>query len=165
MPDLPSYLQQLPGILTSARRARPLPFFHRHDIEALFGLRRRQAVALMHKIGAIRAGNALAVEQRDLVRWVERVMQDPAVVREPERRARVVETLVELKAETAARAVKISLPDAPPAPGLPEGVAISAGVLTIRFDNTQQLLERLFGLARSLAAHPASLGIPFPLET
>lgn len=37
MPDHPSYLPQLAGILAEARAAQPIPFFRRRDIEALFG--------------------------------------------------------------------------------------------------------------------------------
>ena len=50
---------------------RSIPFFRRRDIEALFGLKKRQAVNLMHRIGAVRVSSELAVAQRDLVRWLE----------------------------------------------------------------------------------------------
>jgi hypothetical protein len=157
MPDQPSYIERLPAILANARTPRPLPFFQREDIETLFGLRRRQAINLMHRVGAVRTGNAITVDQRDVVRWIERVMQSPAVVREPLRRARVIEKIVELKAEAAARAIRITLPPGPERPDLPEGVTLAPGILAIRFTGQQQLLERLFGLARTLAADPKLL--------
>jgi hypothetical protein len=102
-----------------------IPFFRRHDIEALFGLKRRQAINLMHKIGAIRVSNEIALDQRDLVAWLERAVQSPDVTRETARRIRLVDRIVELKAETAARARKTVLPDGPPPAGLPSGITFS----------------------------------------
>src|SRR5690349_4275119 len=111
MPGYPSYIHKLEGILVDARSSKPIPFFRRRDIEALFGLKKRQAVNLMHRIGAVRVSSELAVAQRDLVRWLERMAADPSVAVEQRRHESVIERIVELKAETAARAIKIVLPD------------------------------------------------------
>ena len=75
---------------------------------------------------------------------------------------------MEMKAETAARAIKIVLPDRKPSSGLPDGVSLQPGLLTISFENEQELLERLFRLARVFATHPDMLnslttsGAPWP---
>jgi hypothetical protein len=157
LPDNPTYLHQLEAILADARAPKPIPFFRRRDIEALFGLKKRQAVNLMHRIGAVRVSRELAVEQRQLVAWLEQLSADPSVAAEWRRHAAVIDRIVELKAETAARAVKIVLPDRPPVAGLPDGVSLHPGLLTVSFENEQQLLERLFLLARVLAAQPQLL--------
>ena len=157
MPDNPSYIHKLEGILAEARSPKPIPFFRRRDIEALFGLKKRQAVNLMHRIGAIRVSRELAVEQRDLIRWLEQMLSDPSVASEQRRHERVIGRIVELKAETAARAVRIVLPDPAPPVDLPEGVSLQPGLLTVSFENEQQLLERLFLLARVLATQPQIL--------
>ena len=154
MPDYPSYFLKLEAILKEARSPKPIPFFRRRDIEALFGLKKRQAVNLMHRIGAVRVSRELAVEQRDLVRWLEGVMADPLVAREWRRHETVIGRIVELKAETAARSVKIVLPDRKPSVDLPDGVSLQPGLLTISFENQQQLLEKFFLLARVLATQP-----------
>lgn len=158
MPDKPTYIERLPAILAEARSPKPIPFFRRGDIEALFGLRRRQAINLMHRIGAIRVSREIAVGQQELVTWLERVAQSPDVAREAARRARVVDRIVELRWETAARARKIVLPDRAPVADLPEGVCLEPGRLTIAFDDEQHLLQRLFMLARLLASDPWILG-------
>jgi hypothetical protein len=146
------------GILAEARSPKPIPFFRRRDIEALFGLRKRQAINLMHRIGAVRVSRELAVEQRELIRWVERMISNPTVAAESQRHEAVIDRIIELKAETAARSVKIVLPDrAAPYPDLPDGVSLQRGQLTICFENDQQLLERLFLLARVLATQPQLL--------
>jgi hypothetical protein len=111
----------------------------------------------MHRIGAIRVSRELAVEQRDLVRWLEQMLSDPFVAAEWHRHDAVIGRIVELKAETAARAVKIVLPDQKPSVELPDGVSLQPGLLTVSFDNEQQLLERLFLLARVLSTQPQVL--------
>lgn len=158
MPDKPTYIHRLPSILAEAKSPKPIPFFRRGDIEALFGLKRRQAINLMHRIGAIRVSHEIAIPQRDLVAWLEKLAAGPAGPQEIRRQERVIGRIVELKAETAARAVKLVLPDSPPAPDLPEGVSLLPGLLTISFREEQQLLERLFLLARVLAAKPHLIG-------
>jgi hypothetical protein len=154
LPDNPSYVHKLAAILTEARSPKPIPFFRRSDIEALFGLKKRQAVNLMHRIGAIRVSRELAVDKRDLIVWLEQMIENPSVANEQCRHERVIGRIVELKAETAARAVRITLPDAKPSPDLPDGVSLQPGLLTVAFDTDQQLLERLFLLARVLATQP-----------
>ena len=156
MPDNPTYIHKLAGILAEARTPKPIPFFRRRDIEALFGLKKRQAVNLMHRIGAVRVSRELAIEQRDLVRWLERMISDPSVSIEQRRHDVVIDRIVEWKAETAARAIKIVLPDRPSV-GLPDGISLQPGLLTVSFASEQQLLERLFLLARVLATEPQML--------
>ena len=157
MPDKPKYIQKLAAILAEARSPKPIPFFRRRDIEALFGLKKRQAVNLMHRIGAIRVSSEIAVTQRDLVSWLERMASSPSTAQELRRHERVVGRIVELKAETAARAIKIVLPDEAPAAEIPAGVSLEPGLLTVSFANEQQLLERLFLLARAFATKPQLL--------
>lgn len=157
MPEQPSYIHKLEGILAEARKPKPIPFFRRRDIEALFGLRKRQAVNLMHRIGAVRVSRELAVEQRDLVRWLEHILEHPSVTAEWRRHQRVIGRIIDLKAETAARAVKIVLPDPEPSVELPDGVSLRPGLLTVSFETDHQLLERLFLLARVLATQPQVL--------
>ena len=157
MPDNPSYIHKLAGILAEARSPKPIPFFRRRDIEALFGLKKRQAVNLMHRIGAIRVSRELAVDKRDLLAWLEQMLKDPFVAMEQRRHERVIDRIVELKAETAARAIKIVLPDVKRTVQLPTGVSLEPGLLTLSFESEQQLLERLFLLARVLATQPQVL--------
>lgn len=162
MPDHPSYIHKLTGILAEVRAPKPIPFFRRRDIEALFGLKKRQAVNLMHRIGAVRVSRELAVEKRDLIRWLEQMIENPSVAVEQHRHERVIDRIVELKAETAARAIKIVLPDPKLSVQLPDGVLLEPGLLTISFEDDQQLLERLFLLARVLATQPHVLSSVSP---
>jgi hypothetical protein len=157
MPDHPTYIHQLAEILVEARSPKPIPFFRRRDIEALFGLQKRQALHLMHRIGAVRVSRELAVEQRDLLRWLEQRVANPAVLNEQRRHETVIGRIVELKAETAARAIKIVLPEGVATTEIPAGVSFQPGLLTVAFHSQQELLERLFLLARAFAATPQLL--------
>jgi hypothetical protein len=154
MPDNPTYLHRLPSILAEAKSPKPIPFFRRCDVEALFGLKRRQAINLMHRIGAVRVSQEIAIPQRELVSWLEQMVSNPATSHEIRRQERVIGRIVDLKAETAARAVKITLPDSAPSADLPAGVSLQPGVLTVTFRDEQELLEQLFLLARLLATKP-----------
>jgi hypothetical protein len=62
-----------------------------------------------------------------------------------------------LKAETAARAVKIVLPEGGRTTEIPSGVCFQPGLLTVSFSTQQELLERLFLLARAFATNPQLL--------
>lgn len=157
MPDHPTYIHKLTGILAEAGSPKPIPVFRRRDIESLFGLKKRQAVHLMHSIGAVRVSRELAVPQRDLVRWLEQRMSDPAAIAEWERQEKVIRRIVELKTETAARAVKIVLPDGVPTSEIPPGASFAPGLLTVAFTSQHELLERLFLLARAFANQPQLL--------
>src|SRR5271165_2858992 len=95
LPDNPTYIHRLEKILAEARTPKPIPFFRRRDIEALFGLKKRQAVNVMHRIGAVRVSRELAIEQRDLVRWLERMISDPSVAIEQRRHDVVIDRIVE----------------------------------------------------------------------
>jgi len=154
VPSQPTYIHRLRAILAEARPARPIPFFRRRDIQALFGLQKRQAINLMHRIGAVRVSRELALRQPDLVGWIERRISEPSVAIEWRRHETVIGRIVELKAETAARAVRIVLPDRPPSVDLPPGVSLAPGLLTVSFENGPELLEKLFLLARVLATQP-----------
>ncbi len=154
MPDKPTYLHKLDTILAEARSPKPIPFFRRRDIEALFGLKKRQAVTLMHRIGAVRVSSELAIPQRDLVLWLEKLRSSPATEREARRYEKVIGRIIELKAETAARAIKIALPEGPLAAEIPAGVSLEPGLLSVSFEDGPQLLQKLFLLARAFAAKP-----------
>ena len=157
MPDNPSYLHRLTAILAEAKTPKPIPFFRRGDIEALFGLKSARPINLMHAHRRHPGQPGARGSTEGSRRLAGEVAANPARIREIGRQKRVIERIVELKAETAARAVKIVLPDGPPSPDLPDGVSLQPGLLTVSFDTEQQLLERLFLLARLFAADTQTL--------
>lgn len=70
--------------------------------------------------------------------------------------------IVELKAEAAARRGETRSPDPKSSSELPGGVALVPGLLSISFENEQQLLERPFLLARVPGTQPDVLSAVRP---
>jgi len=62
MPRNPEWIHHIPGALTELE-VLGLPFVDRAGIERLLHLSPRQALRLMHKFGAIRAGRDLLLER------------------------------------------------------------------------------------------------------
>jgi hypothetical protein len=157
VPDNPSYIHKLEGILEEARAPKPISFFrsprHRGPLwpeEASGGEPHAPHRGRPRQPGARR---------RPARPYPLAGTND----RKPVRRRRVASTervigrIVELKAETAARAVKIVFPHQKPSVLLPDGVSLEPGLLTVVFEDDQQLLQRLFLLARVLADEPEML--------
>jgi hypothetical protein len=51
----------------------------------------------LHRIGAVRVSRELAVDKRDLIRWLERMIANPSVAAEWHRHERVIGRIVELR--------------------------------------------------------------------
>lgn len=131
-------------------RALPCPVVDRATVERLFGVSPRQALRILDRVGAYRAGKGLQVGRDDLVARLEAIGRDENVVFETRRRERIAGLLEEVRRELAARRVKIrgaqEVVD-----GLPEGVSLRPGHLEICYATTEDLLARLLELAQSIA--------------
>lgn len=66
MPAKPQWLLQIPQILEQLR-AMDVPVVDRGACEKLFGVRRRQAVDLMHRFGGYQSGNAVLLDRGALI--------------------------------------------------------------------------------------------------
>jgi hypothetical protein len=63
------------------------------------------------------------LSRSNLVRWLEQRLSDPSARAEWQRHEKVVDCIVKLKAETAARAIKIVLPEGVSSTEIPAGVS------------------------------------------
>jgi hypothetical protein len=154
MPAHPAWFQRLDSIL-SELRALPADYLDRMAIERLFGVRQRRARQLMEGIPGFRAGNAFAVSRAALIARLERTATGDRFEREVRRRARLSDSLEKLRADSAARRVR--LPAAQAAAGrspldLPEGVELGPRELRIRFTGAADLAAKLFGLSQAMAS-------------
>jgi hypothetical protein len=66
MPAKPLWLLHIPEIV-SQLEAFDVPVVDRAIIERVFGLRRRQAIALLHRFGGYQAGRTFLVDRRLLI--------------------------------------------------------------------------------------------------
>ena len=153
MPDLPAWIDRIDKIAESVT-ASGSPVFDRAAIEELFGVRRRRAILLMHRMRGYKAGKAMLVDRQALLNFLRDPLRQVFAGLEARRFSSVVETLGD--AREALRLPRIPVP--PPTrvqklmmDGLPEGINLKADELRICFDHPQQLLERLLALSQALA--------------
>jgi hypothetical protein len=153
MPDQPTWIERVSEI-TANVEASPAPFFDRPAIERFFGLRRRQAIALMHRLGGYQIGKTFLVERPALLQFLRNPERRFAAEVEADRFRSVLDTLGRAKEELHFRRIPV------PATarvyqlefdGLPEGIEFDPAELRIRFDHPHQLLEKLFALSQALA--------------
>jgi hypothetical protein len=151
MPAKPAWFLELPRILEDVR-ALPCPVLDRSSFERLFGVRRRQAIQLMHRFGGYQIGKTFLIDRQQLVAELERASSSPAYEFEVRRKQRLADSIEMLERHRAA--VKVTIPVGPsPATGLPfpAGVHLAPGRLTVEFATPEDLLSKLFLLAQKMA--------------
>ncbi len=150
MPERPTWLERVPEMLEELNAPGCPPFLDRPAVERLFGLRRRQAIALMHRMAGYQVGKAFLVDRGSMIAFLTRPATLQFVDHAIERKRRVLERLAAARRDWCARRIRI--PVVPQlAPGLPEGVELQPGELKIRFKEPVQLLQKLYALAQVLA--------------
>jgi hypothetical protein len=142
MLEIPMILEQL--------QALDVPVVDRSVCERVFGVRRRQAVKLMHQFGGYRSGNAFLVDRAELIIQLEAIEAGSEVKSERRRKARLAEKIEDLRRYGAASAVRI--PVLPAAAGdLPAGVTFAGGRMSVEFGTVENLLSKLYALAQTAA--------------
>ncbi|MCI0723508.1 MAG: hypothetical protein L0338_31770 [Acidobacteria bacterium] len=154
MPDLPSWIDRLPEITRALEAPDAPPFLDRSAIERLFGLRRRQSISLMHRLGGYQIGKTFLVDRDVLLQFLRDPQRRRVADGEADRFRSVGELLAQTQQELHFR--RIAIPATPRVfhlelEGLPEGIDLAPGELRIRFQHPQQLLEKLFALSQALA--------------
>jgi hypothetical protein len=153
MPAPSQWLLELPGIIRTLE-VLETPVIDRSLVEKLFGLKRRQAIDLCHRFGGFQAGRTFLVDRLHLIGELERIHRDPDFEVETHRRERLSVTVNEARRLRAGAEVR--LPVARDAldcrmRDLPDGIRLEAGCLTVCFNRPEELLAKLFELAK--AAH------------
>lgn len=152
MPDQPSWIQRVPEILAKLS-AFETPFLDRPAIEALFGLRRRQAIHLLGRLGGYQVGKTYLVPREAVGEFLKDPDRWSASAGERGRFERVQRALGEARQESALRQIAI------PAQtetlriefsGLPPGIRFEPGSLVVAFESPAELLSKLFALAQAL---------------
>jgi hypothetical protein len=151
MPAKAAWLLKIPEIVAMLESF-DVPVIDRATIERLFGLRRRQAIELLHRLGGFQAGHTFLVDRHVLIENLRRIAAGEEFERETRRKERLDGTIDRLRRYRTAARVRIPVPadvfDRKVA-DLPTGVAIAAGHLHIAFSGTEDLLVKLFELAQA----------------
>ncbi|HUK15595.1 MAG TPA: hypothetical protein VLW65_04245 [Bryobacteraceae bacterium] len=152
MPDQPTWLERVPQILASLEEAGSPPFLDRAAVELLFGLKRRQAIELLHAMRGYQVGRTFLVERRTVLDFLRRRSLQGAVVQAVGRKRRVLDHLAAARRDFGARRLRIpvSADSRIRLDGLPAGIELRPGQLTIQFDKPVELLEKLFALSQAV---------------
>lgn len=153
MPANPTWLRKLSEIRQTLKEVQE-PFFDRAGIERLFGVRRRQAVVLIRKIGAFKLGHTYVVPRIRIRAYLAESQRGRAARVERIRRSNLRLAIDEARRDLAARSVKIPLsPTAikhPTIAGLPPTIRFAANELRVTFKDSADLLQQLYLLSQAM---------------
>jgi hypothetical protein len=130
----------------------------RGSVEALLGVRRRRAILILHKCKATRRGRELLATRQAFTAFLKSQRHEAALRRERERQQQVAEALGQARRELVLP--KIPLPRQRTTltlAGLPEGIHLTHGNLSVDFTGAQDLVEKLFTVAQAFADDYESL--------
>jgi hypothetical protein len=134
-------------------RALEVPVIDRRAVEELFGVKRRQAVALMQRFGGYRSGNTMLADCAALIEQLEAIAASPEAQFEVRRKQKLSEKLARMRRDRAAARVRI--PAATDAHqrrirDLPAGVALEPTRFTVEFQGAEQLLSKLYEFSQAV---------------
>ena len=151
MPAKAVWLLKIPEIIRMLE-AFDVPVVDRAIIESLFGLRRRQAIELLHRFGGFESGKTFLVDRHVLIENLRRLAAGEEFEREIRRRDRLDHAVDEMRRYQAAARVIIPVPPdvfSRKMADLPAGVALTPGQLQVAFAGKEDLLAKLFELAQA----------------
>ncbi len=131
-----------------------VPVLDRPMFERLFHLRRRRALQVMNSLGGYQTGQALLIDRLVLLKQLEALEAGTEFALEQGRRQRLLDSLEKVRKLRAASAVRIPVEDplaARSVAGLPAGICLQADSLRLDFHGTEDLLCKLYELARAVA--------------
>ena len=125
----------------------------RASIEKLFGVKRWQAISLLHRFGGYQAGKTFLVDRQALIQQLEAIQAGEEFSYQQKRLQRVVDELEKTRKYLKTAAVKISVREGASfeMEGLPAGVHLKSGELAIEFEAVEDLLSKLYELGQTIA--------------
>lgn len=154
MPDQPSWIQEVPEILEILESPGAPPFLDRPAVERLFGVRRRQAIHLLGRFGGYQVGKTFLVPREAVIDFLRNPRRHVSAELEKDRFERVANALGQARQDLHQRRMPIPIPadtHSLEISGLPEGIRLETGRLTVHFDKPVELLQKLFALSQALA--------------
>jgi hypothetical protein len=150
MPAKALWLLKVPEILAMLESF-DVPVVDRAVIERLFGLRRRRAIELLHRLGGYQSGKTFLVDRHVLIGNLRRLSEGQEFDRESRRKERLDGAIDQLRRHQAA--ARVSIPVPPDVydrklKDLSEGVALEPGHLHVIFSGAEELLGKLYELAQ-----------------
>jgi hypothetical protein len=158
MPDKPLWLDRLPQAIRELEDS-PEPWVHRPVLEALLGVGRRRAQQLLSPLVHHRIGTSLAASRADVIAHLKRVAAGEEAWYEERRRQHLWTQLDEVRREWVRQPpVLVEVSEAQirrverlDFDGLPEGVELAPGSITLRFCDPDEALQKLAALAMAIS--------------
>lgn len=154
MPDKPLWLDRIPDALQALAKS-PRPWVERATLETLLGVRRRRAQQILAQLATEKRGRAVLVEKTALIAHLRRLTAGEDAFYEQQRRQRLAKQLAEDRRRWLTAPPVLVEP--PPAlvqavrrkdfAGLPAGVDLAPGQITVTFTTADEALEKLLALA------------------
>ena len=160
MPDRPTWIHRVAEILAWLESDQAPPFLHRGLIEAVFRLRRRQALRLMEQAGGYQAGRTYLIDRSQLAQFL-RTRDSRTVGQAVQRKVRLEDKIDETRRQLEAQRLRVRIdPDlgrtARALPGLPPGIeSVAPDRLQISFYGPEDLISKVAALA-AFAVHEPS---------
>jgi len=153
VPAKPSWFSKIDSVV-SQLQAQSRPFVDRATVEFLLGVGRRRAQQILAPCITDRVGSNGLADREQLIARLRRLAEGDDGYYERRRRHKVAHTIGQLRqerletprvlVEAPLRVVDQSFADLPP------GVHVSAGRITVDFDEPRQALEKLLALAMAI---------------
>jgi hypothetical protein len=158
MPDKPLWLDRVSEAIRELEE-NPEPWIHRPDIEALLGVGRRRAQQLLSPLAKHRIGTSLVASRSDVIAHLKRVAAGEQAWYEERRQKHLWAQLDQVRQEWATQPpvlvevsqAQIREVERHDFDGLPEGVELAPGSITVRFRGPDEALQKLMALAMAIS--------------
>jgi hypothetical protein len=157
MPNKPLWLGRLPDAIRQLENA-PEDWVDRPTLESLLGIGRRRAQQLLTPIAKRRVGTSLVAHSSNVIVHLQRIAAREEAYYEQRRQHQFWAQLSEARQEWIARPpVLVDVPhdqrrqvEVHDFEGLPEGVELAPGSITVRFSQPEEALRKLMALAMAI---------------
>ena len=158
MPDKPLWLERIPEAIQELEES-PEPWVHRSTLETLLRIGRRRAQQLLAPLADCRIGASLVASRPDVIEHLKRVAAGDQTWYEDRRQKRLWALLEPVRREWATQPpVLVEVPQAQiqrverdDFDGLPAGVELAPGSITLRFQEPEEALQKLMALAMAIS--------------
>jgi hypothetical protein len=162
VPDKPLWLARLAEAIRELEGSTE-PWVDRPTLESLLGVGRRRAQQLLAPIARRRVGSSVVADRADVVAHLKRVASGETAYYEDRRRKQLWTNLAEARREWIEQPpvlVEVSAVDQRRVEredfeGLPAGVELGPGVITVRFTEPEEALQKLMALALAISRNRA----------
>jgi hypothetical protein len=158
MPDKPLWLDRLPNAVRQLEQS-PQPWVDRSALESLLGVGRRRAQQILAPIAQQRVGTSVVANRAHVIAHLKKIAAGEEAYYENHRRRQLWAHLAQARRAwiqqppvlvevSNAQVRRVELHDFD---GLPEGVELAPGSITVRFREPDEALQKLMALALAIS--------------